>query len=98
MIHSTSNIVCVRVFITGKVQGVGYCYSTVQEAQRLGVKGWVRNRLDGRVEAIFAGTEPLITQMLQWCDQGTRSAKVTDVSVEKLEPQIYQGFEVKETV
>ena len=98
MIHSTSNIVCVRVFITGKVQGVGYCYSTVQEAQRLGVKGWVRNRLDGRVAAIFAGTEPLITKMLQWCHQGPRSAKVIDVTVETLEPQRYQGFEVKETI
>ena len=66
MTHSNSNIVCVRVFITGKVQGVGYRYSTVQEAQRLGVKGWVRNRIDGRVEAIFAGTEALITNILQW--------------------------------
>ena len=93
-----SNTICLRVFISGKVQGVGYRYSTVQKAQELGLRGWVRNRLDGRVEAIFAGIEPLITQMLQWCDQGTRSAKVTDVSVEKLEPQIYQGFEVKETV
>ena len=93
-----SNTICLRVFISGKVQGVGYRYSTVQKAQELGLRGWVRNRLDGRVEAIFSGTEPLITQMLQWCDQGPRSAKVTDVSVEKLEPQIYQGFEVKETV
>ncbi|MGK7880170.1 MAG: acylphosphatase [Crocosphaera sp.] len=98
MTHSNSNIVCVRVFITGKVQGVGYRYSTVQEAQRLRVKGWVRNRLDGRVEAIFAGTEPLITKMLQWCHQGPRSAKVTDVTVERLEPQIYENFEVRETI
>ncbi|MDJ0731374.1 MAG: acylphosphatase [Crocosphaera sp.] len=92
-----SNIICVHVFISGKVQGVGYRYSTVQEAQKLGIGGWVRNRLDGRVEAIFEGKEPLIEQMLQWCHQGPRSAKVTDLTVETVEPQLYQRFEVKET-
>ncbi len=95
---NNSNIICVRVFITGRVQGVGYRYSTVQEAQKLGIRGWVRNRLDGRVEAIFEGAEPLIEQMLQWCHQGTSSATVTDVTVETVEPQFYQGFEVKETL
>ncbi len=94
---TNSNIICVHVFITGTVQGVGYRYSTVQEAQKLGIRGWVRNRLDGRVEAVFEGREPLIEQMLQWCHQGPSSAKVTDVTVETLEPQFYQGFEVKET-
>ena len=93
-----SNTICLRVFISGKVQGVGYRYSTVQKAQELGLRGWVRNRLDGRVEAIFAGPDPLITKMLQWCHQGPRSAKVIDVTVETLEPQRYQGFEVKETI
>ncbi|WP_107669013.1 acylphosphatase [Cyanothece sp. BG0011] len=92
-----SNLICVHVFISGTVQGVGYRYSTVQEAQKLGIKGWVRNRRDGRVEAIFEGTEPLIEQMVQWCHQGPRSAKVTDVTLETVELQLYKGFEVKET-
>ncbi|MGK7953998.1 MAG: acylphosphatase [Crocosphaera sp.] len=94
---TNSNSIAVRVFITGKVQGVGYRYSTVQEAQRLGIRGWVRNRLDGRVEAIFEGTEPLIEQMVQWCHQGPTSAKVTDVTVETVESQLYEGFEVQKT-
>lgn len=92
-----SNIICVHVFITGIVQGVGYRYSTAQEAQKLGIKGWVRNLRDGRVEAIFEGEEPLVKQMVQWCYQGPRSAKVTDVTVETIETQGYQGFELGET-
>ncbi len=90
-------MICVHVLISGKVQGVGYRYATVQEAQKLGIRGWVRNRLDGRVEAIFEGTEPIIEQMLQWCHQGPTTAKVTDVTVETVKPRFYQGFEVKET-
>jgi acylphosphatase len=94
---SDSDIICVHVFISGKVQGVGYRYSTVKEAQRLEIRGWVRNLLDGRVEAVFEGTEPLIEQMLQWCEQGPRNSKVTDVTVETIEPHFYKGFEVRET-
>ncbi|ACB53508.1 probable acylphosphatase [Crocosphaera subtropica ATCC 51142] len=89
--------ICVHVFISGKVQGVGYRYSTVQEAEKLGIRGWVRNLLDGRVEAMFEGTELLIEQMLQWCHQGPKTAKVTDVTVETTEIQLYRGFEVRET-
>ena len=95
---TNSNLIAVHVLISGKVQGVGYRYSTVQEAQKLGIRGWVRNLLDGRVEAIFEGTEPLIEQMLQWCHEGPGSAKVMDVTIETVEPQLYQGFEVRETV
>lgn len=93
-----SNIIAVHVFISGKVQGVGYRYSTVQEAQRLEIKGWVRNCLDGRVEAIFEGTEPQIEEMLQWCHQGPKTAKVTDVIVETIETKLYLDFEVSPNV
>ncbi|MGK7942021.1 MAG: acylphosphatase [Crocosphaera sp.] len=92
-----SDIICVHVLITGIVQGVGYRYSTVQEAQKLGIKGWVRNLRDSRVEAIFEGKEPLVKQMVQWCHQGPRSAKVRDVTVKTIESQGYQEFAVEET-
>ncbi len=92
-----ADIICVHVFITGKVQGVGYRYATVQEAETRLIKGWVRNLRDGRVEAIFEGKEPLVKQMVQWCHQGPRSAKVTEVRVETIENQGYQQFEVGET-
>lgn len=94
---TNSDLICVHVFITGKVQGVAYRYSTVQKAQKLGIKGWVRNCLDGRVEAIFEGTEPLIKEIVQWCHQGPKSAKVTDVKVETIKLQSYKEFEVRET-
>ncbi|MDJ0507691.1 MAG: acylphosphatase [Crocosphaera sp.] len=92
-----ADLICVHVFVTGTVQGVGYRYSTVQEAQRLGIKGWVRNLLDGRVEAIFEGIEPSVEEMVQWCHQGPRNAQVTGVRVETLEPKGYQDFAVRET-
>lgn len=94
---TNSDLICVHVFVSGTVQGVGYRYSTVQEAQKLGLNGWVRNRLDGRVEAMFEGVEPLIEEMVQWCHQGPRSAKVTNVTVETSELQSCEEFQVRET-
>ncbi|MEL4896127.1 acylphosphatase [Crocosphaera sp. Alani8] len=95
---TNSNIIGVHVFVSGKVQGVGYRYSTAQTAKKLGIRGWVRNCFDGRVEAIFEGTEPLIEQMVQWCHRGPDSAKVTDVVIEKVKTKSYLGFEVRETI
>lgn len=90
-------MVCVHVFISGKVQGVGYRYSTVNEARRLGIKGWVRNRLDGRVEAVFEGERLRVEQLVEWCYQGPRSAAVKEVNLETLDPQFFEEFEVRET-
>ncbi|MEA5534212.1 acylphosphatase [Crocosphaera sp. XPORK-15E] len=94
---TNSDTIFVHVLINGKVQGVGYRYGTVQEARKLGIRGWVRNLADGRVEAVFVGDKPIIEQMVQWCHQGPRHAQVTDVDVKPLEPQLFQGFEVRET-
>ena len=90
-------MVCVHVFISGKVQGVGYRYSTVNEAKRLGIKGWVRNRLDGRVEAVFEGEHSTVEQLVKWCHQGPRSAVVKEVNSETIDPQFFEEFEVRET-
>ncbi len=74
-----------HVYISGRVQGVNYRYSTVHQAQKLGLKGWVRNLYDGRVEALFEGEEELVDQMLSWCYQGPPMAYVTDVEAFKKE-------------
>jgi acylphosphatase len=71
-----------HVFISGRVQGVGYRFSTVEQANRLGVNGWVRNLGDGRVEAVFEGSPQAVEEMICWCHQGPRSARVKDVVVE----------------
>ena len=69
----------VHVYITGRVQGVGFRYTTHERAITLGLNGWVRNLPDGRVEAEFEGPKVVLQQMLAWCEIGPRSAKVTRV-------------------
>jgi len=78
----------VHVYISGRVQGVGYRYSTFNEATTLGITGWVRNTHDNRVEAIFEGDENLIEVMLKWCKKGPSMAMVTDLEIQR---QVYIG-------
>ncbi len=68
-----------HVLIRGRVQGVGFRYSTYHEALGLGLDGWVRNLPDGRVEAVFEGDKDTLDQMLAWCQRGPRMAQVTHV-------------------
>src|SRR4051794_15179414 len=74
-----------RLRIGGRVQGVGYRAWAMQMAARLGVRGWVRNRADGTVEALVIGDEPALAAMAEACRRGPRAAKVTDVSVAETE-------------
>lgn len=71
-----------HVFISGCVQGVFYRASTKNMAEQLGLKGWVRNTSDGRVEAVFEGEETAVKDMISWCHKGPRSAEVSDVTVD----------------
>jgi acylphosphatase len=59
-----------HVLISGRVQGVFFRASTCEQANRLGLQGWVRNLPDGRVEALFEGEEERLKEMLGWCHQG----------------------------
>lgn len=70
-----------HVLISGRVQGVNFRYSTLQEAQFNGVTGWVRNNPDGRVEAVFEGEEEDVRRMVQWCHRGPSMARVDHVDV-----------------
>jgi len=67
------------VIIEGRVQGVFFRYHTQETAFNLGVKGWVRNRRDGCVEAVFEGDKERVEQMIQWCYRGPSEARVTKV-------------------
>lgn len=73
---------CVHVLIEGRVQGVWYRGWTVDTANRLGLVGWVRNRGDGTVEALFAGSADAVNQMLEACRRGPSAAVVSDIAVE----------------
>ncbi|NPA39374.1 MAG: acylphosphatase [Thermodesulfobacteria bacterium] len=71
----------VHVFISGKVQGVFFRAYTEEEAKKLGLKGWVRNLPDGRVEAVFEGDEKAIEEMIKWCHKGSPASRVEKVEV-----------------
>jgi acylphosphatase len=71
-----------HLVITGAVQGVGYRYSMVLAAQRLGVAGWVRNRRDGSVEAMIAGNAADVAALIEWARHGPAGAEVAHVAVE----------------
>ena len=71
-----------RVVIDGRVQGVGFRFSTQREAMALGLGGWVRNLGDGRVEAEFEGARPALDAMLAWCRSGPAFAMVSTVETE----------------
>ena len=86
-----------HLIITGSVQGVGYRYSMVREAQRLNVTGWVRNRGDGSVEATVAGTAEDVAAMIAWARRGPSGAQVAHVAVE-LGSGSFQGFDLQPSV
>ena len=68
-----------HVFIKGRVQGVLFRYTTRDEANLRGVKGWVRNLRDGRVEAVFEGDKNKVDELIEFCHYGPPAAKVSSV-------------------
>jgi acylphosphatase len=81
-----------RLLISGRVQGVNYRESMRQEALRLGITGWVRNRRDGSVEAVLDGAASDVQAMIEWAHRGPPSARVTDVTVSE-HPGSFMSFE-----
>lgn len=67
--------------VSGRVQGVFFRQSTKREADSLGVKGWVRNLPDGRVEAVFEGEEDVVNMLVDFVTQGPPRAKVSHVDL-----------------
>jgi acylphosphatase len=88
----------VRLRISGRVQGVGYRAWAVRMAARLAVRGWVRNRADGDVEALVVGDEPAVTAMVEACRRGPSTATVADVVISEAEDDGSAGFEARPTV
>jgi acylphosphatase len=83
----------VRVTIKGRVQGVGFRYWICGEARRLGLRGWVRNRPDGAVEALFAGPGARVEDMLAACWRGPNFARITAVGVQEAPDEtVPEGF------
>ena len=68
-----------HVMIEGRVQGVFFRRHTQEVAFKLGIKGWVRNRRDGSVEAVFEGDQERVDEIVEWCHRGPSEARVTRV-------------------
>ncbi len=88
----------VRVRIYGRVQGVWYRGWTVDHAARAGLSGWVRNRRDGSVEALFVGSADAVDAMVESCRRGPPAARVDDIEVSSARGITAQGFVQKPTV
>ena len=87
-----------RLRITGRVQGVGYRAWAMQTAAQLGLRGWVRNRADGSVEALVIGDENATAAMIEACHDGPFAARVSDVAVSEAEDDGSKGFRPLPTV
>lgn len=88
----------VRVVILGRVQGVWYRGWTVDQAVALGLSGWVRNRRDGTVEAVFSGPAGAVEAMLARCNEGPSAARVEAVECHPADPPSEAGFRQLPTV
>jgi acylphosphatase len=84
-----------RLVVHGYVQGVGFRYSIARAAQMRGVAGWVANRADGTVEAVFEGEPEAIEGLVRVCREGPRGAVVDRVDVEDEQPEGLSGFRVR---
>jgi acylphosphatase len=84
-----------RVVVHGHVQGVFFRDTIRREARRRDVTGWVGNRFDGAVEAVFEGPPEAVAAMLEVCGRGPRGARVERVESQDEEPQGLHGFEVR---
>ena len=87
-------IVRARVIASGRVQGVFFRADTRQEALSLGLDGWVRNVPDGTVEAVFEGERGRVERAIEWCRNGPRWARVSEVKITWEEPRAEAGFRI----
>ncbi len=87
----------IHVVITGRVQGVGYRAWTEDEATRRGLTGWVRNRRDGSVEAVFSGDAAIVSDMLAACRDGPPAALVSNVAATDAAEPAGNGFRMLPT-
>ena len=86
----------VRLKVVGRVQGVYFRASTVQQAQSLRLTGWVMNSPDGSVEAVAEGAKQKLEELIAWCHQGPDGARVTHVDVRWETPENnFYGFNIR---
>ena len=92
----SGEITRVYLKIAGRVQGVYYRASALQQARNLGLTGWVRNCADGSVEAVAEGAKASLEELIAWCRQGPSGARVTSIDVRWGTPENnFHGFTIR---
>lgn len=91
----TKNIIQKHIFISGRVQGVGFRAFTRKEASSRGIKGWVKNLADGRVEIKIKGEREDIKNMIKRIKEGPSFARVDDIEISNEEIENFDRFEVR---
>ncbi|MEX3955953.1 acylphosphatase [Trinickia sp. EG282A] len=88
------------VRVRGTVQGMGYRDACVEHARALGISGWVRNRMDGSVEAMLQGSTEQVAEMCEWLEDGMPTALVEEMEIADIAPPFprFNGFEQLPTV
>lgn len=84
-----------RFYISGRVQGVFFRQSTVDEATQLGLSGYARNLEDGRVEVVARGDQVTLDRLLEWLEHGPAQAEVTKIQQEAIDIELADGFAVR---
>lgn len=94
----TGDSISARLLMAGRVQGVGFRAATERQARMLGITGWVRNRWDGRVEAVIEGSPTAVEAMADWCQQGDPPAQVESMERFDQPPQGWTTFTIRPTL
>jgi acylphosphatase len=86
----------IHVIVEGRVQGVSFRYYTHKQANRLHLSGWVRNKLDGTVEATFSGADSEVNSMLEWLRHGSPGSRVDNIHTMEIIPEEdFTTFEIR---
>jgi acylphosphatase len=94
----SDDLTTLRLRIEGGVQGVGYRFFARDEARKLGLDGWIRNRSDGSVEALVSGPTKSVESFVEICMRGPQGARVTNVDMHAADPPTEHGFHGRQTV
>jgi acylphosphatase len=89
-----NELLCYKIKVTGKVQGVWFRDSTLKKAEELGVKGFVKNQPDGSVYIEAEGKKSVLNDFIKWCKEGPPFAKVEAVEVKKIEITYFEKFKI----
>ncbi|MEJ2406497.1 MAG: acylphosphatase [Candidatus Thiodiazotropha sp.] len=84
--------ICIRCYVSGRVQGVWYRASTRDQAKQLGIDGYARNLPDGRVEVMACGDAAAVARLQEWLWQGSPASTVTSVECDSVERDVAAGF------